>query len=472
MAPCGTHEMAPWLSWYHDHKQELAVFRDIDSTWLYVPVTIHLISDNGGINNYSEGEVFRIICELNEQYAPLFVRFYLMPGEAFMYHSNSNWNSHDWTNGAEMIETTKIPGRLNCYIVVDPAGNCGYSWYDAIVMARSCSGVGNTTWAHEAGHHFSLPHPFYGWEGHSWNYSEPAPEEWEGYPVEKTDGSNCYESGDRFCDTKPDYLNYRWGCNSNGMSTLQQKDPNGVAFTSDGSLYMSYASDECASRFSPEQQEAIRANLYTEHEDYLQITEPLAGIPENAAINYLSPIDTAIEQYNNVWLQWEAVPGAEFYQVQVSTSPNFSVYFNNTFVQGATSLNITRNLPNNKVLYWRVRAYSNWDVCNSVSSSHSVFRTKNLSATNELERVADISLNPNPVMQGVPFYLKINTSERLDLLLTIHDASGRQCYQKETTLYSGDNALELPSENMNAGLYFVTLQTTNGTLIKRLAITE
>lgn len=469
---CGTHGQSPWLNWYHDHKSELAAYRDLDSTWLYVPVTIHIVTNDQGGGGYPEGNAFRILCEMNEQYTPARIRFYLMPGESFVYHAKSSWFEHDWSGGAEMIETTRIPDRLNCYIVNDPAGNCGYSWYDAIVMGSGCSEAGNSTWAHEAGHHFSLPHPFYGWEDREWNYNTPAPIEWDGYPVEKMDGSNCYESGDRFCDTKPDYLNYRWSCGSDGLSTTQQKDPNGVPFYSDGSLYMGYALDACTSRFTEEQIVAMRTNLYTEHSAYLQETEPGLEIPNNYQVTYITPIDSSIEQYNNVWLQWEPVPNASFYQVEVSNSPNFSILFNNTFVQNATTLNITKNLPNNKVMYWRVRAYSNWDLCNSVLSQPAVFKTKNLSATNDLERVAEIAVNPNPVMAGTPFFLKVNSSERFEILLTLHDASGRLCYQRRTEIYTGDNLLDIPSDQLEAGFYFITMQTTRGTIVNRLVVTE
>jgi hypothetical protein len=167
------------------------------------------------------------------------------------------------------------------------------------------------------------------------------------------------------------------------------------------------------------------------------------------------------------------VPNAEFYLVEVSNSPFFSVVFFSKLVYGTTAVNATKGIPNNRTLFWRVRAYSSWDLCNpTTAQAPAIFRTRNLSSTNELERLAEIVLAPNPVHSGTPMALSINSSESLDLLLTISDASGRNCHQNRTTIYPGDNLLEIPTYQLEAGFYFVSLQTTQGTLVKRLVITQ
>ncbi len=340
-------------------------------------------------------------------------------------------------------------------------------------MGSGCSGPNNSTWAHEAGHHFSLPHPFYGWEDHSWNFSSPAPEYWGNSPVEKVDGSNCAVSSDRFCDTKPDYLNYRWDCNSDKESNEIQKDPNGVSFRSDATLFMGYATDACTSRFTQEQIDAMRTNVTTEHIAYLQTTEPGTEIDDNDYLQYVSPVDSSIEQYNNITLQWNPVPNAEYYHVEVSNSPNFTLIFYSTLVHDNTTVSIQQGIPNNRTMYWRVFAHNSWDVCpTSVAVEPAVFKTRNLSATNELERVADIVLNPNPVFTGQSAFLQVNTSESFDILLTIHDASGRLCFQQQMEMYSGENSFKISTEDIEAGIYFVSIQTKKGTMVKRMAVID
>ncbi|MBK8558250.1 MAG: T9SS type A sorting domain-containing protein [Lewinellaceae bacterium] len=366
-----------------------------------------------------------------------------------------------------------MPNRVNAYIVSDPAGNCGYSWQDAIVMGKSCSGVGNSTWAHAAGDHLSLPHPFFGWEGFDWNFSTAAPESISGYPVEKTDTSNCYISGDRFCDTRPDYLNYRWSCNNDKESTQLQKDPDGVSFRSDATLIMGYSLDACTSRFTPEQIDAMRMNLMTEHSAYLQETDPGPSIPEDAVVELISPVDSQYAQYNNVVLNWEPVPNATYYTVQIGLSPTFPIYLYNATVYNTSTAVVTKSIPNNRVLYWRVRAYNEWDLCISDNqSSTGVFRTKNLTATNELERLTLVELSPNPVISGIPANLLIVNDAKMDVKVCVRDASGKCFYQEQMRFAPGEFDVDIPTLNLAAGFYILMLENEKGVIIKRMVVVQ
>jgi hypothetical protein len=469
---CGYTGKSPWLDWYQQHRDEIAQERGIDTAWLYVPVTVHLVGNDNGTGYYKFEQALRAVCEMNEQFVPARIRFYLMPGDGVRYHNNSGWNTHQfYPGGDEMINENRLPNRLNAFVVADPSGSCGYSWQDAIVIGTNCSGPGNLTWSHEAGHHFSLPHTFSGWEDASWDFSKPAPLEVNGHPVEKIDSSNCSFAGDGFCDTPPDYLSYRWACDENKQSPLVQHDPDGVPFRSDATLFMGYPLDACASRFSPEQIEAMRSNLYTEHLDYLQITDPLAEIDDDVAVELISPIDSQLVQFNNLTLHWNAVPGATYYVVEIGLAPGLSPKFYNQTYYNATSVTITSGIPNNRTLRWRVRAFSEWDVCQPYDNAQTgIFKTKNLSATNELEEVVIAELSPNPVMAGLPALFTITSDEAMDAALNVVDASGRLCQTQQLRLFPGENRLEIPTGSLSAGLYVVTLQNEKGAIVKRLAV--
>ncbi|MFN0013445.1 MAG: hypothetical protein ACKVU2_02760, partial [Saprospiraceae bacterium] len=428
---CGYTGDSEWLDWYQRHTGifNISDRGSADTNWLYVPVTAHIVGQNNGNGYIALQEVLNSMCEMNGLYEPARIRFYLLPGDAIRYHNNSDWYTHDWNGGENMIYTVAASSknRLNAFVVGDPAGNCGYSWHDAIVLKNGCSGSGNTTWAHEAGHHFSLPHPFRGWEGFTWDYAHPAPAKVNNREVEKTDGSNCYTGGDRFCDTDPDYLNDRWPCNGNGRSTTLQRDPDSVSFRSDASLIMGYALDACASRFSEEQIAAVRANLQDEHSAYLQLNSPLPELADHDQVVLVSPIDSSESvQYNHIELKWNKLPGARYYTVEISRTPTFSVtYFSETVVD-ANHIMVNKPMPNNWTLYWRVRAYSDWDLCQPYDDAQiGSFRTQNLSAVNELERTAVITLTTNLVVSGAPAQLRIETQETMDLAVTVCDAAGR-----------------------------------------------
>lgn len=472
---CGVVGHTPWLEWYWKHRETTEfIERGADTAWLYVPVTVHIVGSDEGGGYFRTVDVFRVICELNGQYEPARIHFYLHPEEPLVWHNNTSWFDHDWDGGEELIETNRLPDRLNAFIVNDPAGNCGYSWHDAIVMGKGCSGGGNSTWAHEAGHHFSLPHTFLGWEGRTWQPGNPAPNQIGNWAkVEKFDGSNCKESGDRFCDTRADYLSYRWSCNGDRESNVVLTDPTGVDFKADATYYMSYSNDACTDKFSAEQIEAMRTNLYDEHTSYLQEWQLGPQIDDAARVQPISPVDTNTVQYNKIDLTWEPVANAEFYTVEVALLPHFPFALASRTVHNTTSTTITTINQINKILYWRVRAHSTWDVCQPNNNSPvGVFKTVNLSATNDLERVANIQLLPNPVSAGISAQLLVESSENLDATLQLVDMNGRTIFAKPSPLAFGSNQLDIETNELATGIYSVILQTPKGTVIKKLAIIE
>lgn len=466
---CGTGGITKWFEWYAQNRNSLADGGS-DSSWLYVPMTLQITGEDNGKGHYNLELCLLSVDNMNRLFAPARIRFYLVPGDPFRYLNNSYWHDHDFDGGADLINSNRLPNRLNAFVVANPAGNCGYSWWDAIVLGGGCSGIGNTTWAHEAGHHLSLPHPFFGWEGESYNYSNAAPAEIGGHEVEKTDGSNCYNSGDYFCDTPPDYLNNRWYCNGDGESLTVQHDPNGVAFRSDASLIMGYAIDVCANRFTPEQIEAMRTNLMTQHSAYLQLDEPLQEISDDQPVQLIYPVDTVLVQYNDVTFSWNPVPNASLYTVEIAITPGLNGKYIWETVYNTTSLHLKAGIPNNKLLYWSVRPYSEWDLSKQLAPQQiGVFRTGNATATNELEKVLDAEISPNPVSAGSSARLQLNAAKSMDAHLTVQDVAGNMLSSNSLRLQSGENTLEL-SNQLPAGLYFVSLQNEMGSVVRRLAV--
>ena len=479
---CGTKGITPWFDYYRQNREAIAAERGgVDTAWLYVPVTMHITGTDVGGGYFALEQAILSLCQMNEDFAPTRIRYYLQPGDPVRYLNSTYWHDHEWAGGADLIENNRISDRFNIFIVADPAGNCGYSWMDAVVMGKNCSGPGNRTWAHEAGHHLSLPHPFYGWEGFTWDYSQPAPTTintgWDNHDVEKADSSNSYVSGDYFRDTRADYLNYRWPCNANAESSTVQHDPNGVPFRSDATLIMGYSSDECGAIFTQEQVVAMRTNLQNTnpggHAEYLQVTEPGDQIDDNAMVQLAMPIDSQLVQYDNLTLHWNPVPNATFYTVEIFLFSSLAPRLYYQTVYNTTSVTITKGIPNNRTLYWRVRPYNEWDLCPSGAPQElGIFKTKNFSATNDLESVVLAELSPNPVAPGFPAKLLLTSDENMEASLSIIDASGRLCQRQTVNLSFGENILEIPTDALQAGIYTLSLQNEKGTILKRLAVTH
>lgn len=472
---CGTREISPWLTqWYSKHRKSAAQ-RSADTSWLFVPCTFHILGNDVGVGYYSADQIFRAVCEMNRQFEKSRIHFYLKPGDPIRYINKTKWYSHDYDGGRELIESNLLPDRMNAFVVQNPAGACGYSWLDAIVLGKNCSGAGNATWAHEAGHHLSLPHPFYGWEDYKHNYALPAPLEIDNRPVEKMDGSNCYESGDLFCDTRPDYLNFRWTCNGSRESTQLQHDPDGVAFRSDGALMMGYANDACRARFTEEQIAAMRENLRTEHQSYLQISQPLPQIPDDAKAVPVSPVDSQQVQYDKAVFEWQPVENAGFYTVEISRYPNFSIVAYRGTVYKNNRFEYTGPLVNNYVLYWRVKSYGEDDLCQPNSQLPvGIFRTANLNAgvssAHDLSQWITAELNPNPVASGQSAQIVLQSAVAFEGQIQVQDAAGRLCRQSPVSVAQGDNIIPVATESLPPGLYAVSIVRAGARVSLRMAI--
>jgi hypothetical protein len=472
---CGpvSDDASPWADWYHDNKHRLAAERGDDTTWMYVPVMLHLTANDDGRGAYPLGSAIQDLCQLNSQFAPSRIRFYLNPGDFFRQHNNSSWHDHTYDRAGVMIDQTRVKGMFNIYVSENAAGACGYSWRDVIVNDKACSGPGNTTWAHEAGHHLSLPHTFRGWEGRRLDGVKPAPAMLNGRPVEKVDKSNCEAAADRFCDTSPDYLSDRWNCSTDGKSTARQFDPDSVAFRSDGTLYMGYANDACTNRFSPEQIAAMRVNLLTEHADYGLRPLPERNFDTKSSVSLVSPTDSQIVAFNNVRLSWKPVPGADYYIVQVGLDSRFSILLYNDAVRD-TTVTITRGVVNNRNISWRVRPVNEWEVCGStVPARIGVFRTRALdiiSTGGPEDVLAAVDLSPNPVQQGQPVSMTVNAVVSTLAQLMVTDATGRVCQQAEIQIQVGENQYPVATQGMASGLYFVSVRHPKGIVTRRLAI--
>lgn len=352
---CGTADHPPhMLNWLRNFQQAPINYRDEMTEPVYIPIKFHLVGTTQGTGYYPNVDVFRLVCDLNRQFSPTGMQFYISGN--FNYIANSNYYIHNFSAGENMMDTYNQNNVVNVYIVEDPAGNCGYfSWGgNAVAIAKSCADANETTLAHELGHFFFLPHTFRGWEGR-----------WEGgvlvdpLPVsqrERVNGSNCLTTGDFFCDTPADYLSYRWACPYTGVFL----DPNGTPIDPDESLYMSYAFDACTKRFSPQQINAMLNGLYNVRTDLLTSPQPTVTQVGNSFVYYPSVGNQNVNP-NAVYFQWSPAPGATNYYVEVMQYTNLNGGTN--FSGFVTGTELTLQLDPGTTYFWTVQPLSPGNTC-------------------------------------------------------------------------------------------------------------
>ncbi|MFT7589182.1 MAG: hypothetical protein ACI959_001399, partial [Limisphaerales bacterium] len=382
-----------------------------------------------------------VFCEVNEQFAPTGFYFYIQ-GD-IDYIDNSDYHEHDFTSGAQMMLFNNVNNRLNMYFVDDPAGNCGYfsPFSDAVVIAKSCAGLGSTTVAHELGHFFSLPHTFFGWE----SGTPPSAQQ------ERVNGSNCNTAADRFCDTPPDYTADRWNCPGSSFTDL-----NGESFSPDGTLYMSYSNDACTSRFSNEQQAAMRANLVGLRSDLQTSTDP--SIVELDSVSLTEPLDGTVNTpFNYTVLKWTKSLGASSYVVTIGLNPPMTAIVLDAIVSDTffilTDLDLTRRY------YWKVAPVAEGSTCASYSQTWDFITGEVASGIFDAASIeSNLVIFPNPV-SGSMAIMQVKLDQGTQAFVKLYDALGHLVYSEPHNLIAGVNRVEIMLEDLVSGMYLVELDS-------------
>ncbi len=357
--PCATVMPAEQLEWLRNYKTNpfgtLKVSRA--NNFYYIPVKVHIVGDNNGNGYYRPRFLLNTFCVVNQQYAQVGFHFYIY-GE-INYINNSALYEHQGGVGS-IVGANSDPAAVNMYFVEDPSGACGYyqGFGNAgpfIAIRKSCGGINNSTVAHELGHYFSLPHTFSGWESRSPSANATANDE-------RVNGSNCSFRGDGFCDTPADFLSDRWICPYGGTKT----DFNGDAYNPDGSLFMSYANDNCQNKFSPEQIDAMIEYLNDRRAFLLNHPTPDTTIGNFTEL--LLPGPEAIVPSNYVQLKWNSVFNATHYFVTGTryTNPNVTSF---EFITTDTTAFLDNLTPGFRYR-WRVQPFNGANTCAPFSDEY------------------------------------------------------------------------------------------------------
>lgn len=489
-APCGT--LPGKSAWLKKYQQNPAAHQRNTDTLLYIPISVHLTSNDAGNTYFKINRLIDAFCKLNADFEEANLYFYLEGTiDSIPF---TPWFSHETVlEGAEMMFANNIEHTVNTYFVGNAAGNCGYNLpYAGIAMDHSCSNPNDDTWAHEMGHNLSLPHPFLGWEGGQTingempaDFSNPAPTHVtydytyfqdtlimdtliiDTALVELVDGSNCYLASDGFCDTAPDYIANRWFCNGQGVSAQIQLDPNGEPFQSDGSLIMCYADDDCQGRFSPEQIAAMRANVYEEKPDLLYNQTPAPEVSSTpATLN--APIGGDFVQFDAPFFEWEAVENATHYIVNVSLLPTFGA-LNQEYITTEPFFELPEDLLNERTYYWRVRAYNSHSFC-TLFSETATFETAQLSDINTITSVNKVRVFPNPALGGQAITIELESRKGMNASLNLRNYAGQLIQSDLVNIQPGYNRLQVSQNNLAKGFYLIELDTNEGKLVEKLII--
>lgn len=463
---CGTR-----VNDQHYAMQRLENYSNVhkpDRGILYVPLKVHTVANDNASSFYMGWHLFETLCTLNEDFLPSGMQFFLE--EDFNYIRNTSWNDHaNYDKGEEMMIENNVPGMVNCYLVTNPAGNCGYFTYagDGVALNKTCLGKSSHTWAHELGHYFSLPHTFFGWEGINYTNGKKTSEYQADVrrQIENIVRSQCKRQADLFCDTYPDYISNRWTCNDNGTSNIILRDLQDSTFRVDGTLFMSYSNDQCMNRFTSEQMNAMHTSLNGPRAELLR-PSAIPKMIDQSEVVLQFPLDSMELSGKQVPVRWEAVPNASYYVLQISRTASFSIVVKNLLLTKPEAL--IDSLTAGKNFWWRVRAYSNFDFCGA-ESAVGVFTTKSeIVASESLDRASNVTFYPNPLTVGGKAFMNWSHGSKMPESLQLLGINGAFVRNIPFEAMQEGIMLEVPA--LNSGLYLIRATFPNQTIITKISI--
>lgn len=418
-------------------------------TVINLPVTIHIVRTSLGGVGFSQSQAFETICNLNQRMASSNLFFY-MPGNVRYIDSDRFFNAPDAGELFDMIEDFNVQRTVNIYYTnLSQMGYCGFAFYPnsgpggfendgAIVMSFPCSQPTGTTLAHEMGHYLSLPHTFDG------TSQSPASSNAELVTrlVQEAPGrlsANCNTEGDGFCDTPADFIANRWSC----PTPIIQNDFNGDRFRPDSSYYMSYANDICTSRFSEQQQIAMQSTVNSSNAprgyltlapmpNYSAITPPSLSLPNNG--------DTLVP--NNARFRWNAVAGADFYQLKIYVGTSFLVV--DTMISDTTYLQLANKIRANRAHSWEVRAFNGANLCTPFGQRGD-FITGAYQSTTGLftDQLLDVKVYPNQIAPGQQITIS-GLDQGAAAAFRLFDISGKLLLENKQAVETELISIQLP----------------------------
>lgn len=470
---CGTPDLTSYIGNLARVEVQPTLRR---STIDYYPVQIFSVAQSNGDGRLDDVQMLRGLCTLNEDFREYGIQFYMK--NPIKDINNDDYFDHTQSNGYRMMRNHNVTGAFNIYIVDNPNQTCGYfsPANEAVAISQGCFIGGTHALTHEMGHYLGLPHTFQGWEQKDYDKANvPKYLSVRGRDtlyVETVDGSNCLVSGDGICDTPPDYISERWSCDRDGMSSVSYLDPQGAEFFVDGNNYMSYAVDRCQNKFTPQQVDRMYNTLdakYSGRRYKFIAPEKVSGLD----MKFVKPAYQADVDLDAVELEWEPLPDAEEYIVQLSILSGVLFEKDNkmrTYRTSDNSLSIpAADLRPEIKYYWRVLPVNSFTFCLE-PSKESTFTPQIKSNTHLLPDGDQIMVFPNIIRAGDPSVrLVYKFATPRDLQLTLYDLNGLRISSAKQRIL-GDAESNYHTGNLVGGMYILHISDGKNVVSQKLMV--
>ncbi len=464
-----------------------AMFEKLDiiqtETTKYIPIKFHLIAKTDGSGRVKEYDMLRQLCVLNADYSNTDFQFYLKDGNFSYFNSTYIFDtprtSQLATNQMQALKNANN-NAINVFIVNNiGAGQGGLgtvlgyyaSQYDWVVMIKKEPQGGSNTLSHELGHFFSLAHTFYGYEGNPFQSTSAG---WPKAPYnapntgisENQDGSNCSLAADKLCDTPPDYnFGIIW---NNCTYTGGAKDPKGEIVDPMENNQMCYFNGCYPYIFTADQVDMMYGDYAKASRNYIKSSY----IPNTTQVTDQTTLTWPANNSNSggnigVVLNWDDVPNAEYYLLEVSRTTNFS-QLNQTYIVSESEKELPELTPD-KSYYWKVTPFNDGASCVSGLTSPRWKFTASPLATSNIEEINAWDVIPNPTT-GSNIKFAIELDNALDITAQLVSVNGQILSNKDLRITQGKQVITMPETQLSNGTYFLRLISKDGMETRRVVI--
>lgn len=460
-------------------KSELSKLGEVRGDKRYIPVKFHLVAKSDGTGRIRQNNILRQLCKLNSDYADTDFVFYLKDSFDFSFIDNTKIYEAPGSNSLQ-INSKKVNDAVNIFVCnTANTGNpnsigttLGYynPTYDFIVIRQEDVRDTTNTLSHEAGHFFSLMHTFFGWEQDPYDKSKHGEQiDFVNAPgtnikVEMQNGNNCQNAADGLCDTPPDY---NFGITAGSCRFLSVvKDINGDTVKPMINNQMSYFGGCDGYQFTPDQIGQMQANYGLSIRDYLKSSyEPNEDAIEGIA-EFSSPtFGEKIETHNSVTFNWNAVPGATYYLLEISKGGEYYYHY----TRGLTHIE-TRLSPKSNYSA-KIIPFNDASTCLPEAPTDLIFRTgEQTTSTFDLEDVSALNIYPNPITAGEQISIDFISEGQQDFLINLSDVTGKIVTSQSIVSQNGSNHINISTNHIEKGIYVVTLRTNKGSSSRRVVI--
>jgi Secretion system C-terminal sorting domain len=493
---CGSEEFAGGAAdlqaWANTYYTQAHAKGQTNLPVLTLPVALYLVSNTDGNGGILPSLALGIMSDVNDDYRQHDIRFYVDSLDRQI--KNDLYNdppANDNGYWSTMLSGRKMANRTNVYFHGGGAatGLCGVYHGSAVGSGTpgspdivncfgGCLYRNNTTVTHELGHYLAMPHTFYGLENSGNLSSTCSSTATTGEKYDRSGlGSNCTSSGDRFCDTYPDYNSDRWSCGA-GDPTLST---NGVPNTGNawscpvnsfssspaayprvrmqiyGNNYMSYADDACANTFTTNQRDRMRtfitsrrANLTSVVITGDSIAQKVVDVtPDNYLVSAISLTGTE--------LVWNKVPNARAYIVQfIGNSIGTQILGEIIVYDTLCTIPAAYGPVGRNNIWWKVMPFNKRFFTPNFNTKQKVSLL--ISTANAMEGLTNAAVVPNPVTAD-DFKLVLDLDKAMDLTISVSDITGRIVrnlgLQKAT---EGENKFDISATDLPNGTYLVQMR--------------